>query len=627
MSNALFPALPGLTLEVLKTPMWNTVTQKSVGGMELRGSYYSTPIWQWTLVHEFLRADRGFTEFAALAQFFNARQGNYDSFLYNDPSDNAVAGHGFGVGDGATVAFPLQRRLGGASQRDYLGAWPSYSIPRQNLLTHSAVFTATSWTKTDLTIGTGPFGAPDGTNTAQKLVEDTTASALRSVQQSHTAPAGPVTFSVYLKAGERSFAFLDLEVSGAQQVTAQVNLATGAIAVTTGTPFAVRVVPLANGWVRASITTALLASSNVLVGVYLGDDAGNISYSGDGASGCFVWQAQLEPSAEATQPITTVATPITVTPPYWPGQGGGFEPVYDFAPLPVGFTFAPNYWDFVRAPYPAPRTNLVRSSDDFSNATFWSRTGFSAATPNAGEAPDGTYGATKMVENTSNSAHDMSQVIALIAGGATYTWSVFVLAAGRTKFQYNFTNGSTRSAKVIFDLVALTATPVVTGVGATVTAATITAYPNGWYRCAVTGTLNVADTVNNSLDLALINASGATTYVGDGVSGMVFWRAGLERGPLTAPIATTTTAVTAPAEYTGSPTVFVNGVLQVLGTDYTLANGMVTFAAAPAAAAVLTWVGGYSWRVRFLQELAEFEQFANAFWALKKIEFQSVKGS
>src|SRR4051812_30223026 len=109
MSNAIFPVLPGLLWDVKKTPQWSTKVQPATSGKELRLSYYSAPIYKYSLAYEVLRQATAFLELQTLVGFFNARQGKYDSFLFQDPNDNAVTSHGFGIGDGATTAFQLQR--------------------------------------------------------------------------------------------------------------------------------------------------------------------------------------------------------------------------------------------------------------------------------------------------------------------------------------------------------------------------------------------------------------------------------------------------------------------------------------------------------------------------------------
>ncbi len=76
----------------------------------------------------------------------------------------------------------------------------------------------------------------------------------------------------------------------------------------------------------------------------------------------------------------------------------------------------------------------------------------------------------------------------------------------------------------------------------------------------------------------------------------------------------------------GSPSLYVSGTLQTLTTYYSVSpTGVVTFVTAPAPGAVLTWTGSFYYRVRFLQDQADFEQFMYQLWSLKKLSFQSVK--
>lgn len=115
MSNAVFPALPGISFGTTKTPIWSTKIQRAVSGKELRTALYSYPIYKIGLSYEVLRAGAE-AELQQLVGFFNSRKGSFDSFLYSDPSDNAVTGQGFGVGDGVTKTFQLVRAFGGHTE-------------------------------------------------------------------------------------------------------------------------------------------------------------------------------------------------------------------------------------------------------------------------------------------------------------------------------------------------------------------------------------------------------------------------------------------------------------------------------------------------------------------------------
>ena len=75
-----------------------------------------------------------------------------------------------------------------------------------------------------------------------------------------------------------------------------------------------------------------------------------------------------------------------------------------------------------------------------------------------------------------------------------------------------------------------------------------------------------------------------------------------------------------------APQIYVNGTLKTVGTDYTVgANAGITFTAAPAAAAVLTWSGTFYWRCRFVLDQLEFNKFMWRLWELKTCDFITVK--
>ena len=116
MSNAVFPALPGLGWSVTKTPRFKTSVQQASSGKEIRLALMSYPIWEFTLTFEVLRGANGFSEIQTLMGFFLARLGMYDSFLFDDPSDDTATNSAFGTGDGTTTAFQLTRSMGGFAE-------------------------------------------------------------------------------------------------------------------------------------------------------------------------------------------------------------------------------------------------------------------------------------------------------------------------------------------------------------------------------------------------------------------------------------------------------------------------------------------------------------------------------
>lgn len=192
---------------------------------------------------------------------------------------------------------------------------------RTNLLTYSSDWTNAAWTKSRATVTTNATAAPDGTSDADKLVEDTTASATHRVFQQAAKAASSLTrtFSVYLKAAERTFARVSVSDNTETVVArADVNLSTGTItaaSVVGGSTISAassNITPAGNGWYRCSITATFDATiTNPGAFVFICDALASISYTGNGTSGLFIWGAQWEDGAFATSYIPTVASTVT----------------------------------------------------------------------------------------------------------------------------------------------------------------------------------------------------------------------------------------------------------------------------------------------------------------------------
>ena len=112
--SLIFPALPGLAWSVTKSPTFQTRIQRAVSGRELRALDYPYPLWQFTLVFDFLRDNpaAGYDELRTLMGFYMLCQGAYGTFLFQDPSDDRVSGQQIGTGDAITTVFQLQRAMG-----------------------------------------------------------------------------------------------------------------------------------------------------------------------------------------------------------------------------------------------------------------------------------------------------------------------------------------------------------------------------------------------------------------------------------------------------------------------------------------------------------------------------------
>ena len=113
MGNAIFPTFPGLKWGRKKTAVWSTGTKKSASGREFRTAYYTYPQWRFSLSFEVLRTKASVNELEQLAGFFNARKGSFESFLYEDPTDNAVTDQAIGNTVQGVTRYQLVRSMGG----------------------------------------------------------------------------------------------------------------------------------------------------------------------------------------------------------------------------------------------------------------------------------------------------------------------------------------------------------------------------------------------------------------------------------------------------------------------------------------------------------------------------------
>lgn len=113
------PVLSGLAWSRHKRPGFSTRIASHVSGREVRVALMSYPLYEFEAVYSGLTssadtfAGLGVSSLQSLMGFFLQLQGQFGTFLYTDPDDNAVSGQIFATGDGSTTTFTMMRALGG----------------------------------------------------------------------------------------------------------------------------------------------------------------------------------------------------------------------------------------------------------------------------------------------------------------------------------------------------------------------------------------------------------------------------------------------------------------------------------------------------------------------------------
>lgn len=400
----------------------------------------------------------------------------------------------------ASSATFINRRVDGCTgdyeyfvDTDYVGSVT-------NLLTYSEQFDNAAWTKTRVSITANNILDPNGNRTAEKMIEDTTASSTHTIRQSLTGLVSSTdyTHSVYAKAGERKW--LLVWVDGINK-GCYFNLETGELGTDTS-DLGSKIEHVGDGWYRCTIIVISTGTSHS-PSLYLATGNETITYTGDGESGLYIWGGQFTQSAKPLPYVQTTTASASDT------FSESVRIEYDAA---TG--------DSLGALIEGASTNLCLRSEEFDNAS-WTKTNSSVAADNV-IAPDGTKSADKIIEGvTVGSVHSVSQSVTLSAA-TTYTASCYAKISERTEFIIN--NTSDANAFAYFNLV--TGTLISAGTGAT--SSSIDNVGGGWYRCSVTFLTGAGGGKNIQIGPSV---NGSNSYNGDGSSGIYIWGAQVEELP------------------------------------------------------------------------------------------------
>jgi hypothetical protein len=422
------------------------------------------------------------------------------------------------------------------------------ALAEQNLLTYSQTF-ASPWAYIRSTVPASTIAAPDGTISGVLFTESSSAGTQSIAPFGGglaTSVAGTYTYSVY---GKNNGRYLTLAGNNgiSNYISVIFDLSTGTYYQYQSGGQVINSVSCtqvgSTGWYRCVVTATFTASSGVNIassnvttvptGGY-----GLPTYTGNGASGFYLWGAQLEQRSSVTAYTPTTTAAIT-----------NYIPQLMTAPAGVArFDCDPITRNSLGLLIEESRTNLATYSENFDNAV-WQKSR-SKINSNVIVAPDGTLTADKLVEDTQTGAHHANKGSYSFIVSTTYCLSVYVKAAERSNGTLGLGNvtalfGTGGNALAHYDLIA--GTCVISSSNAS--SAGIQNISNGWFRVWLVATCTTAGSDTYFATFLRNGTATTTAYTGDGTSGLYLWGAQLEVGAFpTSYIPTVASTVTRAAD-------------------------------------------------------------------------------
>lgn len=335
-----------------------------------------------------------------------------------------------------------------------------------NLFQRSEEFENAYWNKTRCSIVSNVATAPDGTQTADYVVEDNT-TGLRYVGKINepTTIGATWTFSFFCKKVDRSVIGIQINENNAIFPTARFNFDTQTfVQIPTGMSYSFEVYP--NGWYRLIFTRTPTQGTTSVFGIYPTDAGGNYNGVGDGVSRTLIWGAQLVYGSTVTNYLPTSDRAIIN------GTIGDLTVTRATTGTRVN---SDGLIEIV--PY-----NIVSYSEEFNNS-YWFKDTNVTVISNATTAPDGTLTADEIVSSLAGNYQIRTNNAIGVISNQIYTWSAYVKKS--TDRYCTLVAWSNDDPVTRFDLDTIS---IVTEGGPSHTSSIIDV-GNGWRRISITRTI------------------------------------------------------------------------------------------------------------------------------------------
>ena len=186
---------------------------------------------------------------------------------------------------------------------------------RTNIALYSERFDHAPYTPDRSSVSANVTSAPDGTVTADEIIENTVPGLPHGIAQTVAVVADTTyTLSLFVKANTRFRGRISMQAAGLGDLFyAEYDLAAGTIsgvsAAGSATAGTSRIEAVGDGWYRVSCSGKInAASTSALLNSYLLDDAGALFYDGNGSSSLYFWGEMCEVGAFASPYIPTTAS-------------------------------------------------------------------------------------------------------------------------------------------------------------------------------------------------------------------------------------------------------------------------------------------------------------------------------